>query len=521
MPGKRTSLQTRHVTFSPSESPFFAIFEKDRVPSTQEKRMIQELLAEKTTQLAHLNSKVPKRDWQETELDHTRRFVKFHQALISPWKRLPVEIMSEIFLFSLEVNQDEDNYWIDDRQGTLLLCKICSTWRAIAIRTPALWNILSLSLHSVRHPPDWISTWLDRSRSFPVYLQVFWGHKSLPDVINSVISIFASHLHHTAGLWVDGLDIEDSALIEQVPRPTFPPDQPSYAPLLATLGVDLPPDSRWDWVHAACRASPRLTNLTTSRCSVDWFPIASLTKLHLIDSVPMSKMFEILEHASGLQNLSLDVAGPSVTSSTGNVLVNKSVSRMEITSNEYLGQFLDQTEFPGLVHLAIHQIFHWPEAEFRSFLSRSSCVLNALDFYDVHISQEQIIACLQYKACITLESLVVWECEPEAHALLQYLTYHGHPFPNPHLKSIELGYMVAPDGLLSSLVESRLFTTTIALPSSVPTPARLSKVRFSFMEGPVLGETLLHTEDWKRLRELETRVPDSELEIFWPEEEEE
>ncbi|KAJ7804087.1 hypothetical protein B0H13DRAFT_2159806 [Mycena leptocephala] len=458
MPGKRTSLQTRHVTFSPSESPFFALFEKDRVPSTQEKRMIQELLAEKTTQLAHLNSKVPKRGTGRkvprklrAELDHTRRFVKFHQALISPWKRLPVEIMSEIFLFSLEVNQDEDNYWIDDRQGTLLLCKICSTWRAIAIRTPAF-------LHSVRHPPDWISTWLDRSRSFPVYLQVFWGHKSLPDVINSVISIFASHLHHTAGLWVDGLDIEDSALIEQVPRPTFPPDQPSYAPLLATLGVDLPPDSRW-------------TGSTQP-----------LTKLHLIDSVPMSKMFEILEHASGLQNLSLDVAGPSVTSSTGNVLVNKSVSRMEITSNEYLGQFLDQTEFPGLVHLAIHQIFHWPEAEF-----------------------QQIIACLQYKACITLESLVVWECEPEAHALLQYLTYHGHPFPNPHLKSIELGYMVAPDGLLSSLVESRLFTTTIALPSSVPTPARLSKVRFSFMEGPVLGETLLHTEDWKRLRELETR----------------
>ncbi|KAJ6584667.1 hypothetical protein B0H19DRAFT_1106000 [Mycena capillaripes] len=524
MPGKRTRSDPFKLFV---DSPFFVLFEQDRVPSSQQKQMIQQLLAEKTAHLAHLNSKVPKRKTKKkiprelrAELDHTRRSIKFHRALISPWRRLPVEIMAEIFLFALEVTiqpDDADNSWNDDREGTLLLCKICSNWRSIAINTSALWNVLSINLHYVRRPLDWISTWLDRSRSMPVYLQIFWGHKALPDVINPVLSAFAAHLHHIAGLWIDGLDIENSELIDDAyPQPTFPPvkSPSSFAPLLSIVGVDLPPGTAWDWIHAACRASPCLTHLTASQFSLDW-PVTNLTKLHLFDAVPMFKVFQILEQAPNLENISLDVDGPAVTSSTGNVLVMKSVSRIEVTSSDHLGQFLEQVALPGLVDFAIHQIVNWPEAEFISFLSRSACALRSLHFYDVQISQEQLIACLRYKAFNTLESLFVWECDPPASALLQYLTYHGHPFPNPSLKAIELGNIHATDGLLSTLVESRLSTAT-GLPSGVPTPALLNRIQFSFVDGAFASENFTHVEDWKRLREIERTSRDTRLELVWP-----
>lgn len=185
----------------------------------EERRTIQELLVEKKSHLAHLNSQVPKRRSGKKltiprelrlELDYTRRFIKFHRTLISPWRRLPVEIMSEIFLFTLKSrnggnNIDEDEAWIDDRPGTLLLCKVCSAWRAVAIGTPALWNTLSLTANYVRrHPLDWVSTWLDRSRSFPVHLQLFWDNEVLPNTVFSALSKFASHLDHTVELAIDG-----------------------------------------------------------------------------------------------------------------------------------------------------------------------------------------------------------------------------------------------------------------------------------------------------------------------------
>lgn len=312
-----------------------------------------------------------------------------------------------------------------------------------------------------------------------------------------------------------GLDIDDAleAIDDSYPRATFPSVQPSSAPLLYSVGVNLPPNSGSDWIRAACRLSPGLKELTTSQFSLDSFPVASLTKLQLVDPEPMATVFQVLELVPGLQNISFDVEGPAVTSSAGNILVLKSISRMQLTSAEHLGEFLERTEFPALDDIFIHQIFNWPEAAFRSFLSRSSCALTSLDLYDVHISEDQIIACLQHKACNTLETFAVGGCEPPtADAFLQHLTCREYPFPNPCLKSIELGDIHAGDGLLSALVESRLFRNGFAIPLGGTPPTTLTKVQFSFVEGLFISQMNTHREDWKHLGEMK-----SELEIEWPE----
>ncbi|KAJ7043838.1 hypothetical protein C8F04DRAFT_679888 [Mycena alexandri] len=400
--------------------------------------------------------------------------------------------------------------------GTLLLCKICRAWRHIAITTPSLWNVLSLRLKT-RPLSDWVSTWLDRSRSFPVHLRMTWDEKALPNVINPVISLFQSHLHHTAALWIDGLDIEDQSIVnDSYSLATFPAVESAYAPLLSVVGVDLPPNSAWDWIRDACRASPCLSSLTSSKFSLDWFPVMNLTKLRLLEPVPMWTVFQILEHAAGLQEISFDVDGPSVTCSTGNVLVMESISRIELTSSVHLGQFLDQVSFPGVVTISIYQIITWPGAQFQSFLSRSSCILKSFSLYDVQIPEIQIIGCLEHKACNRLESLVVSDCEPPAaSALLQHLTYHEHPFPCSHLTSIEFGNIVSADGLLATLVESR-FSTAVTVPSGVSAPARLEKVEFSFFDGIFGMSRYSHQHDWLRMEALDSE--ESKLEIIWPEE---
>ncbi|KAF7363714.1 hypothetical protein MSAN_01029200 [Mycena sanguinolenta] len=465
MPAQKTSLQTRPGAFNPADSSFFVLFEQDRVPSPGEKIMIQELLVEKTAYLANLNSQAPRRRSGKkmsrqlrAELDYTRAFIKFHRALISPWRRLPVEILSEIFLFTLKVRgglrdirDDELDPWVDDRAGTLLLCKICSAWRAVALRTPALWNTLSLQSYQVfRRPLDWVSTWLDRSRTSPLHLQLLWDPKLSPHTRNSVLEIFTSHLPHTTRLAVEEVQYADT---EPEPSPDSEDSHPEL-PLIAPM---------WDWVHSASRASPHLTHLSTSQFYADSFPVVNLTHLYLGDPVPMPQVFQIFEHASNLQNVAFRVKGPAVACSPGALLGMKSVSKMEISSED-VGEFLERTAFPNLVNLAMSHIFPWPDAEFRSFLSRSSCALTGLGFFDCYVAQEKIIGTLQHSTCNTLETFYVDECAPsDADALLQYLTYHGpdRPLSNPKLRGIELHDIRALDGLLSTMVESRLFRNLV------------------------------------------------------------
>ncbi|KAJ7081376.1 hypothetical protein B0H15DRAFT_1024875 [Mycena belliarum] len=527
MPIKRRPTKSAvSVSLPPADSPFLGFLEQDRVPSPQERLTIQEMLTEKAAYLAHLNSKVPKRRTGRkiprqlrVELEHTRRSIKYHQALISPWRRLPVEIMSEIFLFTLlDIGEDgpASVWWEDDRNGTLLLCKICRLWREIAISTPALWNILSFNLHDVSRPLDWVSTWLERSRSLPLYLQVVWNDRALPDVINPVISLFASHLHHIAGLWIDGLDIEDHEIvnnIESYPRPTFPPIESPSAPILSTLGVDLPPGSNWDWISAACKTSPCLSSLTTSQFSFDWFPVANLTKLHFFDPVSIATLLQVLEQAPHLQDISVDIKGPSTTSSSGSVLVMAAVSTLEITSaDDHLGPFLDQVAFPQLKDFSIHQLTRWPDAELHSFLTRSSCALRALDLYDIEINETEIITTLRHKACDMLESLGVSECNPPLNLLLQHLTYdhHDREFPNPRLKTIELGDVLSEDGLVAELAESRV-APVIELRPDVSVPDCLERLRISFMVTPGQTHVVTHQDDWMRLSMLQQVWPEFEV----------
>ncbi|KAJ7644345.1 hypothetical protein FB45DRAFT_824472 [Roridomyces roridus] len=524
MPGKRGS---RPVFVPPpaEDSPFSDFLAKDVIPSTNERNQIREILAEKTAHLANLNAKVPKRRTGKkvprqlrADLDRARKFIRFHQALIAPWRRLPVEIMSEIFLFTLEVtnvNDNQNDFWNDSRNGTLLLGGICKTWRQIALSTPALWSVLSVTLHDAKHPLVWVPTWLERSRSFPVHLQVFWGDKTPLEVLDPIVSTFAAHLHHTAGLWVDGLDIEDPGLVDaSYPKATFPTAKSLYAPLLNTVAADLPPGSSWDWIRAACRASPRLVRLTTSDYSNDWSPmISNLKKLHFIDPITMANALQVLENAPNLQDISFDIDGPATTTSSGQVLVMESVTRLEITSTDSLGEFLSQIALPSMTELGVHQIMQWSGPQFHEFITRSACALSVLDFYDIQLPEEALIECLNLKACHTLEGLVVSDCIPPANQLLDHLTYRTHPFPNPHLVSLELGGIHSGDGILATLIASRV-AVPASLPTDAPPPARLRKLRFSFFQIAEPERDITHRRDMEELKLLEDTYP--ELDMAWP-----
>ncbi|KAK7048130.1 hypothetical protein R3P38DRAFT_3387632 [Favolaschia claudopus] len=484
--------QPRSIILSPGfiTSPFFNLFETDRIPSLQDRQLIRELVDEKKVLLAQLNSKVPKRrSWRKissklrVQLEETRRSIKLHEALIAPWRRLPVEMLSLIFEFTLGklITGENDLTWDDGRPDTLLLCSVCSTWRAIALGTPALWNALSLDVPSASEPQshDWVPTWLDRSRCAPLFLQVFWGRDANLPVLNQVVSTFLSHLHHTSTLWFHGQYSEeaDGDDVAAFSVPTFPTSIPLDAPMLTCFGVDVSPDCNLDWAIGVCQGSPRLKELDLPHFPLDAFPISNLTRLQMNDPIPIATVFQMLGGMEASQFVGIFVEGPTMTP-LPTVLVMKSLKAMEIASNEHLGEFLEQIAFPNVDDLLIESVDIWPDAQFHSSLSRSSCALTSLHLHNVAISESQIITCLQHKAMLSLQTLSLTNCDsdfdiPVGNALLGYLTYHDAPFPNPALKTLRLTDMWARDGLFSALVESRVRVATLGGASP---PAALNSV---------------------------------------------
>ncbi|KAL1721560.1 hypothetical protein EV715DRAFT_195001 [Schizophyllum commune] len=68
--------------------------------------------------------------------------IAVHEALVAPWRRLPTELWSEIFL--LAVPDD----WDTALAGTRVLsyAAVCVAWRDVALATPKLWSILNFDL---------------------------------------------------------------------------------------------------------------------------------------------------------------------------------------------------------------------------------------------------------------------------------------------------------------------------------------------------------------------------------------
>ncbi|KAJ7616850.1 hypothetical protein DFH06DRAFT_947875, partial [Mycena polygramma] len=93
------------------------------------------------------------------------------EALMSPARRMPQDVMQEIFLACVPT---QHNAVMSTKDAPLLLTRICKSWRILALSTPALWASLHIPLEyildmiGVQRPLEW----LERSGRAPFSLTV-------------------------------------------------------------------------------------------------------------------------------------------------------------------------------------------------------------------------------------------------------------------------------------------------------------------------------------------------------------
>jgi hypothetical protein len=145
----------------------------NNVPSPSETKLIHAAMHGVHHDLRRLSSEINRVQTLLSNLMRNRdllcRYYYCQRALLAPVRRLPPEILSQIFLACLTFYH-EGNFVFSPRKDVLLLGQICRYWRDVAISTPRLWSTLRVDLRvqNMDRELEMTSKWLAHSGGAPL-----------------------------------------------------------------------------------------------------------------------------------------------------------------------------------------------------------------------------------------------------------------------------------------------------------------------------------------------------------------
>lgn len=146
-------------------SPAPHLLDTNDVPTLEESRAIRAIIAEKRQALDKVKEDMERLRIEEESMQD---FLSKHEAILSPARRMPRDIVAEIF-----THVGREPLGPLSKSAPLTLGWICSGWRSIAITTPCLWSsipVYSSLLGLVT--PSLYREWLTRSGKLPLKIHV-------------------------------------------------------------------------------------------------------------------------------------------------------------------------------------------------------------------------------------------------------------------------------------------------------------------------------------------------------------
>ncbi|KAJ6566856.1 hypothetical protein B0H19DRAFT_1138746 [Mycena capillaripes] len=163
-------------------SPFNDMLHTNIAPTDAECRSIRDLLQGPQKDVVDLTEDIARLrfliDEATRKRDELQQFINAHLALVSPARRLPEDIVREIFMATLSSTR---NSVISPDEAPLLLCQICKSWRTVALTTPRLWASVHIVIPTESKLPrlaNTVSAWLRRSGTVPLDISLVYSHTS-------------------------------------------------------------------------------------------------------------------------------------------------------------------------------------------------------------------------------------------------------------------------------------------------------------------------------------------------------
>ncbi|KAJ6559909.1 hypothetical protein B0H19DRAFT_1375865 [Mycena capillaripes] len=158
------------------DSPFQDILHTNIIPSDFDCQRICNFLPNPEKELENLTEELARLDALRKDILRKRRelrkFIDAHRALLSPVRRLPEDIVRAIFMACLPSTR---NPTLSDQDAPLLLCRICRSWRDIALATPRLWAAIHIVVPAqwqLQHLVDRVAAWFERSGVVPLTISM-------------------------------------------------------------------------------------------------------------------------------------------------------------------------------------------------------------------------------------------------------------------------------------------------------------------------------------------------------------
>ncbi|KAK7048061.1 hypothetical protein R3P38DRAFT_3307022 [Favolaschia claudopus] len=226
-------------------SPFADRLNTNYVPSDAEIPEIRSSLVGPEAELVRLEAEIELTENVLKQLKARRTSLKepidAHKALISPVRRLPEDILEEIFSSCLPSNH---NALMDSAEAPLLLGRICRVWRRVAYSTPRLWSSIHIPGSFGASPlvltnlSKQVEAWLERSAAcaLSVSLSIFVpSSRSCPHQRQLVSHVFSASRHALGSLlqlgaedlprlqriYIDALFDQSSSVMNVIQLPTL------------------------------------------------------------------------------------------------------------------------------------------------------------------------------------------------------------------------------------------------------------------------------------------------------------
>jgi hypothetical protein len=420
-------------------------------------------------------------DQLAAERQSLEKSLEEHRSIVAPIRRIPLEVLSEIFMFCADNSGSNSNSkCFDVTQAPIQLSFVCNKWRRLAISMSHLWSSISLKggresvlSSGMRHTSlsrrsirtDMLSTWLLRSGSLPLTLSIdaSWLEH---DALTFCIAIMISHSHR----WRDvtfNLDEEHWEMLSAVK---------GHLPQLERLDVDVLGDDDDDDDDGFSipldifETAPKLHTITMqyNLDSSDWLvPWQQLRCLHFNLHFPMSLPW-ILQECSNLVRCTVDIYHMDDSlddldhaSIASLHLLLRVRNDLDVLFNTLTLRALQDLDIAR--PLDAGSTVTLPQNAVASMLDRSSCNLQRLRLFDVGFTSDELVVILQAQP--SLIELVIHEptspivTKPVLERMTRDISQSfstGSPLVVPNLKRLELFAAFAfGDRVILDLIQSR------------------------------------------------------------------
>ncbi|KAJ7181025.1 hypothetical protein C8R46DRAFT_1187263 [Mycena filopes] len=369
-------------------SPFASKLGTNYCPLDDEVLQIRALLTAPLSRLKQIDDQIAELQKAIDELVEERErvasFAEPHKDLISPFRRLPLDVIQEIFVACLPTHR---NCVMSALEAPVLLGRICSAWRIISLGTPQLWARLHI-VEPSRSLAPWSSDsgpafegklaqrlettkiWLGRSGQCPLSISLQGAHDPppLPDVdLPANTHLFMDVIISVPPRWEDITLVASSSALEMLSGLTE-----HDAPILRKFEMSASSGSQNGPTTCALLGAPRLKDFTFSagatqnfrELPVRWGNLTHLSAAGFGDgSFSSLGVFELLAKCSQLRECRLylsqshGLSSPPDGSASSSIqlpfLHSFHISSFDIPVDDIRNIFR-RLSLPKLRHLDIH-----------------------------------------------------------------------------------------------------------------------------------------------------------------------